>query len=259
VLREIEDTQRLEADFRENWTPEGLQQVVQLHLENAQLIVVSNREPYVHNRVGERVEVQYPASGMVTALEPVVRACAGVWIAHGSGNADRDVVDLHDRIRVPPQDPRYSLRRVWLSEAEEQGYYYGFSNEGLWPLCHLAYVRPTFRSTDWEAYRVVSERFADAVRKEARGERPLILVQDYHFSLLPGLIRERLPDATIALFWHIPWPNAETFGICPWRREMLQSMLQADILGFIRATTARISCSPWIATSRVISIASIRP
>jgi trehalose 6-phosphate synthase/phosphatase len=232
VLREIEDTQRLEADFRENWTPEGLQQVVHLHLEDAQLIVVSNREPYVHNRVGSRVEVQYPASGMVTALEPVVRACAGVWIAHGSGNADRDVVDLHDRVRVPPQDPRYSLRRVWLSEAEEQGYYYGFSNEGLWPLCHLAYVRPIFRSTDWEQYRLVAERFADAVHKEARGERPLILVQDYHFSLLPGLIRERLPEATIALFWHIPWPNAETFGICPWRREMLQSMLQADILGF---------------------------
>lgn len=232
VLREIEDSQRLEADFRENWTPEALQQVVQVHLENAQLIVVSNREPYVHNRVGERVEVQYPASGMVTALEPVVRACAGVWIAHGSGNADREVVDLHDRVRVPPQDPRYSLRRVWLSEAEEQGYYYGFSNEGLWPLCHLAYVRPTFRSADWEQYRLVSERFAEAVRKEARGERPLVLVQDYHFSLLPGLIRERIPGATIALFWHIPWPNAETFGICPWRREILQSMLQADILGF---------------------------
>ena len=243
VLREIEDSQRLEADFRENWTPEGLQQVAQLHLENAQLIVVSNREPYVHNRVGEQVEVQYPASGMVTALEPVVRACAGVWIAHGSGNADREVVDLHDRVRVPPQDPRYSLRRVWLSEAEEQGYYYGFSNEGLWPLCHLAYVRPVFRSADWEHYRAVSERFADAVRKEARGERPLILVQDYHFSLLPSLIRERIPDATVALFWHIPWPNPETFGICPWRREILQSMLQADILGF----HTRYHCQNFIA------------
>ncbi|HEX5612172.1 MAG TPA: trehalose-6-phosphate synthase, partial [Burkholderiales bacterium] len=232
VLREIEDTHRLEADFRENWTPEALQQVVRVHLENAQLIVVSNREPYVHNRVGAEVEVQYPASGMVTALEPVVRACAGVWVAHGSGTADREVVDLHDRVRVPPQDPRYSLRRVWLTESEEQGYYYGFSNEGLWPLCHLAYVRPTFRSADWQHYRTVSERFADAVRKEARGERPLVLVQDYHFSLLPGLIRQRLPDATIALFWHIPWPNEETFGICPWRSEILQSMLQADILGF---------------------------
>jgi len=232
VLREIEDTHRLEADFRENWTPEALQQVVRVHLENAQLIVVSNREPYVHKRIGDEVQVQYPASGMVTALEPVVRACAGVWIAHGSGDADRDVVDLHDRVRVPPQDPRYSLRRVWMSETEEQGYYYGFSNEGLWPLCHLAYVRPTFRSADWHHYRTVSERFADAVRKEARSDRPLVLVQDYHFSLLPGLIRARLPEATIALFWHIPWPNPETFGICPWRSEILQSMLQADILGF---------------------------
>jgi trehalose 6-phosphate synthase len=232
VLREIEDSQRIEADYRENWTPEALQQVVRGQLENAQLVVVSNREPYIHNRVEGRVVVQYPASGMVTALEPVVRACAGVWIAHGSGNADREVVDLHDRVRVPPQDPRYSLRRVWLTEAEEQGYYYGFANEGLWPLCHLAYVRPTFRSEDWGHYRAVNERFADAVRKEARGERPLVLVQDYHFSLLPGLVRERLPEATIALFWHIPWPNPETFGICPWRAEILQSMLQADILGF---------------------------
>jgi trehalose 6-phosphate synthase len=232
VLREIEDTQRLEADFRENWTPEALQQVVRGHLENAQLIVVSNREPYIHRRAGGRVEVQYPASGMVTALEPVVRACAGVWVAHGSGDADREVVDLHDRIRVPPADPRYVLRRVWLTEAEEEGYYYGFSNEGLWPLCHLAYVRPSFRSADWQHYRTVNERFADAVRREARGERPLVLVQDYHFSLLPGLIRERVAQATVALFWHIPWPNPETFGICPWRTEILQSMLQADILGF---------------------------
>jgi trehalose-6-phosphate synthase len=232
VLREIEDTQRLEADFRENWTPEALQQVVKGHLENAQLIVVSNREPWIHRRVGERIEVQYPASGMVTALEPVVRACDGVWVAHGSGDADREVVDSEDRVRVPPHDPRYSLRRVWLTEAEEQGYYYGFSNEGLWPLCHLAYVRPSFRSADWEHYRAVNERFADAVSKEARGERPLVLVQDYHFSLLPGLLRERLPQATLALFWHIPWPNPETFGICPWRNELLHSMLQADILGF---------------------------
>jgi trehalose 6-phosphate synthase len=233
VLRELEQAQRVETDFRENWTPEALQHVVRDHLDSAQLMVVSNREPYIHNRdESGAIEVQYPASGMVTALEPVMRACSGTWVAHGSGTADRDVVDEHDRVAVPPDDPSYALRRVWLSAEEDEGYYYGFSNEGMWPLCHLAFVRPAFRPGDWAHYVAVNRKFADAIAREARGPRPIVLVQDYHFAMLPSLIRERLPEATIAIFWHIPWPNAEAFGICPWRQELLRGMLDADIVGF---------------------------
>jgi trehalose-6-phosphate synthase len=233
VMREIEESQRLEIDYRENWTAQALHQVVRDQLRSPQMIVVSNREPYIHDRGDDgRPLVHLPASGMVTALEPIVRACAGTWIAHGSGTADRQVVDIHDRIRVPPSDPAYVLRRVWLTQEEEEGYYYGFANEGLWPLCHLAYVRPAFRESDWQTYRAVNEKFAAVVAREARESNPVVLIQDYHFALLPRFVRERKPNATIVLFWHIPWPNAETFGVCPWKHEMLLHLLSADILGF---------------------------
>ena len=245
VMREIEESQRLEIDYRENWTAQALHQVVRDQLRSPQMIVVSNREPYIHNQGGDgRPLVQFPASGMVTALEPIVRACAGTWIAHGSGTADRQVVDIHDRIRVPPGDPSYVLRRVWLTQEEEEGYYYGFSNEGLWPLCHLAYVRPAFRESDWQTYRAVNEKFAAVVAREARESNPVVLIQDYHFALLPRLIREAKPNATIVLFWHIPWPNAETFGVCPWKHEMLLHLLSADILGF----HTRYHCQNFLAT-----------
>ena len=233
VLAEAEAKQRLEIDFRENWTPQALQQVVRDHLNSAQVIIVSNREPYIHNFDAHgRAVVQVPASGMVTALEPIMRACAGIWVAHGAGSADRETVDRYDQIRVPPDDPTYTLRRVWLTPEQEQGYYYGFSNEGLWPLCHLAYVRPAFRASDWAAYEEVNAKFAAVVAAEANTASPVVLIQDFHFALLPHLIRKHIPKATIALFWHIPWPNAETFGVCPWKREVLMHMLSADILGF---------------------------
>ena len=233
VLAEAEEKQRLEIDFRENWTPQALRQVVRDHLRSAQVIIVSNREPYIHNfNADHHPVVQVPASGMVTALEPIMRACSGVWVAHGAGTADRETVDRNDQLRVPPDDPSYTLRRVWLTPEQEQGYYYGFSNEGLWPLCHLAYVRPAFRAGDWRAYEEVNAKFAEVVAAESNTDNPVILIQDFHFALLPQLIRHKIPKATIALFWHIPWPNAETFGVCPWKREMLHHMLSADILGF---------------------------
>jgi trehalose 6-phosphate synthase len=233
VLHEMEESQRLEIDYRENWTPQALQQVVREQLRSPHIVVVSNREPYIHELAADgSIQVQVPASGMVTALEPVVRACAGTWVAHGSGPADRQVVDRHDRVRVPPDEPAYTLRRVWLSAEEEQGFYYGLSNEGLWPLCHLAYVRPSFRDEDWAVYQEVNRKFAEVVAHEAASADPVILIQDYHFALLPGQLRPRRPKATIALFWHIPWPNAETFGLCPWKREMLSNLLMADVLGF---------------------------
>ena len=218
------------------WTPKGLRELLEQQFPGDEVIVVSNREPYIHARRGDAIVVQRPASGLVSAVEPVMRACSGTWIAHGSGNADREVVDAHDCVTVPPNvkpdAPVYQLRRIWLTKEEEQGFYYGFANEGLWPLCHVAHVRPIFRDEDWEHYKEVNRRFADAVAEQAKTDDPIVLIQDYHFALAPAMVRERLPDATIITFWHIPWPNFESFGICPWKEELLQGLLGSDILGF---------------------------
>ncbi|MEN9306368.1 MAG: hypothetical protein RL173_300 [Fibrobacterota bacterium] len=215
------------------WTPDRLKAILHEQLKGERILVLANREPYIHQTNPDgSISVQHPASGLVTALEPVLRACSGTWIAHGSGTADRQSVDSKDRVAVPPDNPCYQLRRVWLGETEENGFYYGFSNEGLWPLCHLAHTRPLFREEDWIQYQQVNEKFAAAVCQEAEVDDPVVLVQDYHFALAPAMIRKRLPKATILTFWHIPWPNAERFGICPWREEILQGMLGSSIMGF---------------------------
>jgi trehalose-6-phosphate synthase len=231
-LRELEDEYKRLQSVEADWTPQRLQSLLRTQLRGDEVIVVSNREPYIHEKRGEHLVIRRPASGLVTAVEPVMRACSGTWIAHGSGSGDREAVDRHDRVPLPPGDNDYLLRRLWLTPEQEQGYYYGFANEGLWPLCHVAHVRPVFRDRDWECYREVNRMFADAVVAEARSEDPVILVQDYHLALLPAMIRERLPRATILTFWHIPWPNPEAFGICPWRSEILEGMLGSTILGF---------------------------
>ena len=232
MLRDYSLEHRNRDDAAHMWTPEKLRVLLREELAGDEVLVVSNREPYMHARTRNGIEVQRPASGLVTAVEPVMRACSGTWIAHGSGSADRETVDRNDCVAVPPSSPAYTLRRVWLSHEEEKGYYYGFANEGLWPLCHIAHVRPVFRSSDWAQYEAVNRRFADAVIAEARTDDPVVLVQDYHFALLPRMVREALPKATIITFWHIPWPNPESFGICPWREEILEGLLGSTILGF---------------------------
>ncbi|MBK0393488.1 alpha,alpha-trehalose-phosphate synthase (UDP-forming) [Ramlibacter algicola] len=232
-LRDLEDEYRRAATHETGWDAARLQSLLRTQLRGDEILVVSNREPYIHEQdPAGSIVVRRPASGLVTAVEPVMRACSGTWIAHGSGSADRDVVDRHDRVSLPPGQDDYRLRRVWLTEEQEQGYYYGFANEGLWPLCHVAHVRPVFRESDWRHYREVNQRFADAVVAEARSDDPVVLVQDYHFALLPAMVRSRLPRATILTFWHIPWPNPESFGICPWRDELLEGMLGSTIMGF---------------------------
>jgi trehalose 6-phosphate synthase len=231
-LREAEQDRQRGAALQIAWSADTLRLLATEELPGADIIVVSNREPYIHNRTEDGIELQTPASGLVTAIEPIMRACGGTWIAHGSGSADRDTVDASDRLRVPPGSSAYSLRRIWLTEEEQAGYYYGFANEGLWPLCHIAFVRPVFREADWRTYVAVNERFADAVAQESKVSDPIVLVQDYHFALLPQFLRQRLPAATIVTFWHIPWPNAEAFGICPWKQEILQGLLSSTILGF---------------------------
>jgi len=233
LVLDLESERRTRDESQTSWGPDALRRILRQDLKGDEVLIVSNREPYIHTRRKDNViEIQRPASGLVTALEPIVRATSGTWIAHGAGNADRETVDKHDHVMVPPDHPAYRIRRVWLSKEEEQGYYFGFANEGLWPLCHIAHTRPTFRTQDWEHYRNVNQRFADIVADEARSEDPIILVQDYHFALLPLMVRERLPRATIITFWHIPWPNPEAFGILPWREEVLEGMLGSSILGF---------------------------
>jgi trehalose-6-phosphate synthase len=228
-----EEEARLRQTAESTWTPTRLKEQIRTLLQERPLFVISNREPYAHEKKGNKIECVVPASGLVTALEPVLTACGGTWIAHGSGDADREVVDDQGKIRVPPEEPQYVLKRVWLTKEEEKGYYYGFSNEGLWPLCHIAHTRPSFRAEDWGYYQTVNKKFSQATLEEMEGvEEPLVLIQDYHCALLPRLIKEERPDARVALFWHIPWPNPESFSICPWQRELLHGMLGADLIGF---------------------------
>jgi hypothetical protein len=232
-FRDLEDEYRRSLGPQTEWNPETLRALLRAQLSGDQVIVVSNREPYIHEKTADGVVVKRPASGLVTAVEPVMRACSGTWIAHGGGSADRTVVDRHDRVRVPPGKNEYMLRRIWLTEQEEQGYYYGFANEGMWPLCHVAHVRPVFRESDWEQYRAVNQRFADAVVAEARSEDPVVLVQDYHFALMPALIRAKPaarhhpdllahPVAQSGVVRHLPLAQ----------RELLEGMLGSTILGF---------------------------
>ncbi|MFH1536310.1 MAG: trehalose-6-phosphate synthase [Patescibacteria group bacterium] len=216
------------------WTAERLKEFIKDTLKGRNIFMVSNREPYIHyTENGGKINYYFPASGMATAIEPVMQACGGTWIAYGSGDADKLVVDRNDRIKVPPDEPKYTLKRIWLTEEEEIGYYYGFSNEGLWPLCHIAHNRPIFRKEDWEQYVSVNKKFADTVLSEIKDcDRPFVLIQDFHLALVPRMIKAQRPSATIGLFWHIPWPNPESFSICPWKKEILDGMLGTDLLGF---------------------------
>lgn len=201
--------------------------------DRAQIIVLSNREPYSHEwRADGSVVITHSASGLVHAVEPLLAECGGVWVAHGSGSADRTVVDEFDRVHVPPENPRYRLRRVWFTDDEYAGYYYGFANDALWPLCHRAFVKPVFRAADLDAYWAANARFADAVCEEALDDAPVILVQDYHFRFAPAMLREQMPLSTIVTFWHVPWPEAQRFSMCPWGAQLLDGLLGSSIVGF---------------------------
>jgi trehalose 6-phosphate synthase len=214
------------------WNRETLQELVDSRLRPHQFVVAANREPFQHCFMAGRIECVRPASGMVTALDPILRACGGVWVAHGSGNADRQTTNRHGRIRVPPDDPCYTLRRVWLAKEEEDGFYNGVANAGLWPLCHTVFTRPEFNPRDWPIYRRVNEKFADAILEEVGDAPAFVFVQDYHFGLLPRLLKDRASNLIVAQFWHIPWPSPEVFQVCPWKEELLDGLLGNDLLGF---------------------------
>jgi trehalose-6-phosphate synthase len=227
-----EATDRLQQE--DLWTESKLRDLVNAKLGEKSFFVVSNREPYMHviDEPNGIVKCVRPASGVVTAIDPILRACGGTWVAHGSGNADKRFVNSKNKLGVPPDDQRYILKRVWLTKDEEEGYYYGFSNEGLWPLCHVTHTRPIFRERDWRMYVQANRKFAESLLEELPAADPFVFIQDYHFALLPRMIKEKRPDATVALFWHIPWPNPEVFAICPYQQEILDGMLGCDLIGF---------------------------
>lgn len=213
-------------------TRDTLREQVQRTLRNRLFVVVSNREPYMHIYHDRKIQMLRPASGLTIALDPVMRAVGGLWVAHGAGEADPEVTDDRGRVQVPPEKPAYTLKRVWLTKEQEEGYYYGFANGAFWPLCHNAFRRPVFRQSDWERYREVNGLFAQAVAEEVGDQKAFIFIQDYHWGLLPRMLKERCPQAKVAHFWHIPWPHPEVFRICPWRIDILKGLLGNDMLCF---------------------------
>jgi trehalose 6-phosphate synthase len=196
------------------------------------VVVLANRSPFRYQRDDDGVlRVQRSTGGLVTAVEPIVDACAGTWVAHGDANAGTAGANTIAGPEMLPANTRYRLRHVRLSEEEHHGFYAGFANEALWPLCHAVHVKPVFRTSDFRYYRIANQRFADAAVQEAFGSRPLVLVQDYHFALAPRMLRTRRPASTVAVFWHIPWPHARLFATCPWKTELLDGLLASDVVG----------------------------
>ncbi len=214
------------------WTNKVLKELVESKLNDRLFVVVSNREPYIHTFNGEEIVVRNPVGGMTLAIDPIMQNIGGLWVAYGSGDADKEVTDEKGRIKVPPDSPSYTLKRVWLSKEEEEGYYYGFANQALWPMCHTAFVRPLFSDAQWQAYREVNKKFAQAVLEEVENRPAIVFIQDYHLTLLPRLLKENRPDLITCQFWHIPWPNPEVFRICPYREEILEGLLGNDLLCF---------------------------
>ncbi|MBL8866181.1 MAG: trehalose-6-phosphate synthase [Gemmataceae bacterium] len=214
------------------WNRQSLHDLIQSKLQGHKFIVVANREPFIHQYKDDAIEVVRPASGMASALDPIMDASEGTWIAHGSGGADREVVDEFDRIRVPPEDPKYTLRRIWLTKEQERGFYDGMANDGIYPLCLVTFTPPHFRPSDWEQYKAVNRLYADAVLQETGGDPAFVFIQDYHFGLLPRMLKEANPKLIVAQFWHIPWPNREVFRVFPWKEELIDGLLGNDLLGF---------------------------
>ena len=229
-----EEEARLRQAAESLWTPELLKEHLRAKLQGRPLFVISNREPYSHVRKGKKMEWIVPASGLVTALEPVLKACGGTWIAHGSGDADREVVDTRARIRVPPEEPQYTAEESLAHQRRG-----GRATTTALPTkaSGRSAISPTparlSAPETGDTISAVNRKFAEAALQEIEGvDEPLILIQDYHFALLPRMIKDARPDARVALFWHIPWPNPESFSICPWQRELLHGMLGADLIGF---------------------------
>ena len=229
------------------WTKRSLQKIIKDIIGDRLLVIASNREPYIHLYREGKIEFIRPVGGAVTALDPVMRVCRGVWVAHGSGSADKEVVNKNDEVKVPPGSPRYTLKRIWLTKEEESGYYYGYSNRALWPLCHVTYTRPIFDQVEWAYYKIVNEKFADAILGIIKNRDAFVWIHDYHLTLLGKILKERNKNILTAHFLHIPWPNPEAFRICPQKKEILEGLLSNDLLGF----HIRYHCGNFMETVRL--------
>lgn len=223
------------------WSRQALQKLIQERIQGYKFILVSNREPYQHRHGESGIENTQPPGGLAIGLDPMMRACGGTWIAHGSGDADRETVDERDHVGVPPENPQYTLRRVWLTKEQERQYYYRMANEGLWPLCHIAYTRPVFDPEAWQVYREVNRLFADAVLEEAGSDPTFVFIQDYHFALLPRMLKDSNSNMIVSQFWHIPWPNSEIFRVFPWPEELLDVCLETICWAFTSGAIVKTS------------------
>lgn len=216
------------------WSKQSLKNIIKENFEDYQFLIVSNREPFIHIFKDNKIVSNRSVGGVTVSLDTIMQAAKGTWIAYGGSSADRKVVDQHDRIKVPPHNHKYTLRRIWMTEDELNRYYKGFSNSTLWPLCHAVFIRPTFDEIDWAIYKKINKHFAQAVLEEIDSNKAIVWVQDYHLALLPKYIKEKRPDVLVGHFWHIPWPSQEIFRICPWKKDILDGLLHNDLLGFHR-------------------------
>lgn len=230
LTRAAERAERL-RELQHISSRDTLTDLVNRKLKGRQLILASHREPYVHIRSGETVSWYRYAGGLTIALDSMAAACQAIWVCCGSGETDFAAADAKGLVPVPPNRPAYHLRRLQLTPEEEKGYYEGFANETLWPLCHVCYIRPRFVPETWQTYQAVNRKFAQAILEMAT-PNSIVFLQDYHLCLVPKYIKEDRPDLTTIMFWHIPWPNPEIFRICPWKKEILDGLLANDILGF---------------------------
>ncbi len=213
------------------WDKNIVVDIVRERLADKLFVVVSNRQPYIHKIVKGKIECMRGPGGVITALDPVMRELGGLWVSSGSGEADK-LVAQDSKVRVPPENPLYTLRYVWLSKEENLGYYYGFSNQALWPLMHIAYIRPVIKEEDWQVYKEVNRKFAHAVNEEIQGKEAVVFVQDYHLAMVSQYLKEINSRVVTLLFWHIPWPPYDIFRILPQKQEFLSGMLSYDLLGF---------------------------
>lgn len=215
------------------WTRQTLQEAIRTKMSDYQLVVVSNRQPYQHVKKAGKLVCQREPGGLVTAINPVMQAVQGTWIASAASEYDRIAVDSAHKVKLPPENPSYTLRRMFLTKEERDGYYYGYSNEGLWPLSHIAYTRPLFFESDWQTYKKTNQRFAEAVLEEVGSNKAFVWIQDFHLALAAKYLKEaNRPNLITSIFWHIPWPNPEVFRICPQKNEILEGLLACDLVGF---------------------------
>jgi trehalose 6-phosphate synthase len=218
------------------WSAKTVNELIESKLKDFSIVTISNREPYIAMHTNEEITHKGPGAfgGMAVALDSAMQACKGLWIAWGSGDADKENVDKFDHVKVPPENPKYTLRRVWIGEKDILGFYFGASNQTLWPLCHpMTHVRPEFKPKFWRTYKKINRLYAKTCLEEIkRKKKVIVFLQDYHLTLCPKFIREKRKDVFLAHFWHIPWPPPEVFSICPWKKEILEGLLSNDLLGF---------------------------